>query len=235
MQFVLPILYSLAFIFLISKIKFFDIESVSRTKLVLLFLLKLIFGIIVWLVYSTHYTQSDFHSSFSDSTLFIDHLSGKNLTKGMINWNGMFENTLFNNSKTMIIINAILHLFSFGNFYVHIVFFCFFSFVGLTALYKAFVFYFPSKVNQLIISIFFVPSILFWSSAPIKESLAICIIGLMMYISRFGMKQKYDYKEGILISVLFLLLVFVKIYVAIAVLPVFMVNVLIAKTSTKTS
>ena len=233
MQFILPILYSLAFIFLICKINFFAVESLSRTKLVGLFVLKLIAGIAVWLVYSKHYSFSDFHIYFSDSSLLIEKFSGKNPSHPLQNWDAMFENTLFNNSRTMIVLNVLLQLFSFGNFYVHIVFFCFFSFIGLTAVFKAFVFHFPSKVNQLVISIFFVPSILFWSSAPLKESVVICLVGLIVYLTDFGLKRNYTFKAGIIIFLLLLVVVFVKIYVAIALIPVLLSNLLIAKTSAK--
>lgn len=233
MQFVLPILYSIVFIFLIYKIKFFAIESLSRTKLTLLFILKLIVGIIVWLVYSQHYTAADFHTNFSDSTLLIQHLVGKNLNEGMKNWDGMFDTVLYNNSRTMIIINAILQLFSFGNFYVHLVFFCFFSFLGLTAFYKAFVYHFPTKTNQLIIALFLVPSILFWTSAISKESLTVGIVGLIIYITNFGLKPKYVSKEKLIVLLLFLFLVVVKVYVAIALVPVLLSNMVIAKTSVR--
>ena len=233
MQFILPLLYSLVFILLIYKIKYFAIESISRSKLAGLFILKLFAGSIVYLVYTNYYSLSDFHTYFSDSKILIEHIFGKASTHQMQSWDAAFENVLFNTSRTMIIMNAILQLFSFGNLFVHIVFFCFFSFVGLTAFYKAFIFHFPIKKTQLIISIFFIPTVLFWSSAALKESLVIALVGLLIYKSNFGLKLKYNLSEVIILCVLFVLLLFVKIYVAIVLLPLLFTNFIIAKATTK--
>jgi len=233
MQFILPLLYSLLFILLIYKTKFFALETISRNTLAMLFILKMVVGYIVYLVYTYYYSLSDFHTYFSDSKILVEHLLGKITTTQMQSWGNGFENVLFNTSRTMIIVNAILQLFSFGNLFVHIVFFCFFSFIGLTAFYKSFIFHFPTKKIQLIISIFFVPTILFWSSAALKESLVIALVGLLIYKSNFGLKFKYNLFQVIILCLLFIMLLFVKIYVAIVLLPLLFTNFIIVKTSTK--
>ena len=59
--------------------------------------------------------------------------------KEMTFWGRDFPHGLFNDNQTIIRVNAIFDLFSFGYYHVHTVFMCFFSLIGLTALYKAFV------------------------------------------------------------------------------------------------
>jgi len=133
----------------------------------------------------------------------------------------------------MIILNAILHLFSFGNFYVHIVFFCFFSFLGLTGLFKAFSKHFPSNTWRLVFGIFLVPTVLFWTSTALKETLAIGILGLIIYISDFGLKRDLQLIQKLFILFLFLILFFLKIYVAVALIPVLLVNMIVTRSAGK--
>ena len=235
MQFVLPLLYSAVFILIIYKIKFFALDSLSRNGFALLFAIKLLAALVVCFVYTYHYALSDYNTYFADSKVFAEQLFGSHPKTHMSVWNSEFEHVLFNNSKVIIVINALLLIFSFGNLYVHIVFFCFFSFAGLTALYHAFVFYFPGKSKQLIFSVFLVPTILFWSSTALKESLVIAVVGLIVYISMFGLKQKYSIKEMLVLLALILFLLFIKIFVAAALLPVLLANGIIAKTSVRYS
>ncbi len=190
-------------------------------------------GASVYLVYTYYYPLSDFHIYFSDSKILVEQILKGDSNNHMQLWNSEFESVLFNNSRTIIVVNALLQLFSFGNIYVHLVFFCFFSFVGLTALYKSFILHFPDKNKQLIISIFFVPTILFWSSAALKESLVIALVGLIIYISNFGLKPRYNLKQGLILTLLILSLLLVKIYVGIALLPVLVANFIVGHTSAK--
>lgn len=234
MQFLLPILYSAIFIFLICKMKFFEIPSVSKTSLVLLFVLKLIAGSAVWLVYTYHYpAASDFNNYFSDSKILVHNLFNGTSLPYSSAWNGNFENVLFSNSRPVIILNAVLQVFSFGNFYVHSVFFCFFSYIGLIALLKAFLLHFPSKEKRLLLALFFIPSVLFWGSAALKESLIIGFAGLLVYVSDFGLRKRYNGKQIVAFFLLFVILLMVKLYIALALLPVLLVNFIVSRTGEK--
>lgn len=230
MEFLLPVIYSALFLFLIFRMRFFNMQELSKTKLAGLFLLKLIAAIAVWLTYTHHYQSSDFHHYFTDSKIWIDRVFGDSCER-MACWDSNFDPVVFNTSRTMIVVNAFLRIFSFGNIYVHIVFFCFFSFVGLVALYKAFCNAFPGKEIRLMVAIFLVPTVVFWGSAPLKEALVIGLSGLLIYLSDFGLKMKVRWWQILLILFLFISLFFVKIYVALALLPVMLVNSVIAATS----
>ncbi len=232
MQFLLPTLYALLFIFLICKMNFFVIPQVSAIRLCMFFLLKLIAGSFVFWVYTHHYSGSDFFTYFSDSSAFITNTFGGHAAYSTA-WNGNFENVLFNSSRVMILLNALLQLFSCGNFYVHAVFFCFFSFVGLVGLLKAFLAHFPNRRTSLILALFFIPSILFWGSAALKESVIIGIVGMLVYLSDFGLRKKYTPVQLLFIVILLTLMLFVKIYVLCVLLPLLLVNVFVARTSAR--
>lgn len=232
MQFILPSFYAVLFIFLILKMNFFVIPSITKMNLVWLFILKLAAAAIVGLVYTFYYQGADFITFFNDSSVLI-HNFLQNDTRPYASWFGSFENTpLIYSSKIMIVINAVMQLFSFGNMYVHFVFFCFFSFVGMAALLKAFIQHFSGK-KWIFILLFFVPGILFWSSAPLKEALVIGLTGLFLYFTDFGLRKKYSVKQIVIIVLVSIFLIVVKIYVFLALLPAIICNIIVARTSDK--
>jgi hypothetical protein len=104
-----------------------------------------------------------------------------------------------NDNRTPIRINAIIMLFSFGNYAVHALVMLVISFVGQFAFYKTFKGYFPGKEMLLAIIIFLTPSILFWTSGVLKEPIAMCLLGLFVY-AFFKLFVHYQYRKEIHIS-----------------------------------
>ncbi|MDF2437240.1 MAG: hypothetical protein K0Q95_1616 [Bacteroidota bacterium] len=230
MQFLLPLGYLIVFIFMILKLKFFNIASVSRTLLAGLFAIKLIAAAAVWLIYSYHYSGAgDFFTYFSDSSVLINKMFGKGNLNFSGAWHGSFDNSIIPGSKAIIICNAFLHVFSFGNFYVHAVFFVFFSFIGLVALLKAFLKHFPEKRFVLMVAIFFIPDVIFWGSAPLKESILIGLTGLMLYTTDFGLRKDFSKKEILSIVILLIAVAFIGLYVLLALAPFLLMNIFILK------
>jgi hypothetical protein len=231
MQLLLPAIYAVMFILLIRKMNFFLISGITRLHLILLFTIVLGAAAASILVYKYYYVDADFNSYFSDSTIMVHNLLNKDQLSYPV-W-GSFEETPFTyGSKIIIVLNAILHLFSFGNIYVHFVFFSFFTFIGLVALLKTFLVHFPHK-NQVIIGLFFIPGVLFWSSEPLKEPVIIAISGLLIYYCDFGLQKIYTFRRVILIFVLILLLSLLKLYVLMALLPGLLCNIIISRTQRK--
>lgn len=233
MQFLLPFFYALLFIFLIYRMNFFAVGGISKKKLVGLFILKLLAGFALWGIYNFYYSSGDFNTYFSDSKILVRSILGTPHKHFSQAWNGNFGDVLYGNSRFIIIVNAIIQLFSFGNFFVHLIFFNFFSFIGLTALYKVFAKHFPQKKLALIIGIYFIPSVLFWSSGVLKEGLLIGALGLFIYFSDFGLLKKHSCKNGFYILFFFIALCFIKMYVAFILIPLIITNIIISKTSSK--
>jgi hypothetical protein len=234
MQFILPFIYLLLFLFLIGKMKFFRIEGLSKKQLYGLFLLKCAAGIIVWLVYTYYYRSSDMQLYFDGGKMLFDQVVHPNgLFVEPPGWLSSFDDEFFNNSKVLIGINFVLHFISFHNIFVHILFFCFIAFVGLMAIYKMFRRLVPEKNYALVTGIFLVPSALFWTAGIYKGTIVIFCIGLLVYITGLGLKKEYSKKEIILSAALFLALFFVKLYVAAALLPVLLINFLYSRSGSK--
>lgn len=179
-----------------------------------------------------YYSQADFVAFFEESSVLI-HNTLENDHQPSLTFSGSFEDTpLIYSSRIMVVINAFMQLFSFGNIYVHFVFFCFFSFIGMTALLKSFTAHFPAK-RKFFIALFFIPGVLFWGSAPLKESVVIGLVGLLIYFSDFGLRSKYSIRQTVFIVLLAALLAVIKIYVLLALLPALICNFFVAKTSPK--
>ncbi|MCE3277966.1 MAG: hypothetical protein K0S44_157 [Bacteroidetes bacterium] len=198
----------------------------------MLFFLKIAAAVSVWLLYTFYYSGSDFLTYFSDSSVLIHNLFNPDHQEYSSVWEGSFNNSVFNSARMMICLNAFLHIFSFGNFYVHGLFFCFFSFLGLVALLKNIANHFPEKRN-VIIALFFIPSIIFWGSAPLKESVIIGVAGLLVFLTDFGLRINYSKKTILMVFLMVGLLSVLKIYVLLALFPLLITNQLIARTSVR--
>ncbi|HEY0030666.1 MAG TPA: hypothetical protein VGC65_07905 [Bacteroidia bacterium] len=199
----------------------------------LLFLVKTIAGMAVLLVYTYYYPSSDFHLYFRDSKTIVDHFFSGSSHFVLQGWNSSFDEAFFNNSRVIISINVLLQLFSFNNIFVHILFFCFFSFIGLTALYKAFLKYFPQKNFLLVIGIYLVPSVLFWTAGIYKETVSIACVGLLIYTCDFGLQKAYSRGQLLFTVFLIVALFFVKIHVAAAIIPLLAVNYFFSRSGNK--
>lgn len=243
MQLLLPIIYTTLFIWVIYKWSFFDIPLLPRLNLIGFFCIKLLAGFSLWAIYTFYYINSDAFEYFRNSEIIYNviHASPTNYIKLLIGmdttelqeyyskipvWNASFERFLFNDSRTMIRVNAFLRLFSLGNFHVHTVIMCFVSFIGLTALYKTFIPHFKDKQLWLIIGVYFVPTILYWSSGVLKESILVTGLGLLIYSTNCGSVFPKNIKSFLIFALSLLLLVFTKVYVLLIITPPLVANFL---------
>lgn len=224
MQFLLPLTYAILFIFLIQKIKFFSIGELSKLQLIGLFVLKGIAGIIGFYIYTYYYPQSDSYLYLEGSKNIFDQFFGNANSTEVLGWNSNFDDVFYNNSRIIIYINFFIQFISFNDPFVHILFFCFFSFVGLTALYNSFYKYFPTKKSILVLGIYIVPSVLFWTSGVYKEAITMLCVGLIIYTSDFGSAKSYSLKGGVLLILLLILLFFLKLYILASLLPLLLIN-----------
>jgi hypothetical protein len=237
----LTILYALLFIFLIYKLSFFKIEGFKRASLVIVFLLKICAGLAMYFIYTYYYTNratADIFRYFDDSKVMYDALwhhpqdyfkmlfgIGNDSPyfdvyyKTMNNWYRVFESNIYNDSHTIIRINAVIRLFSFGCFNVHTVFMCFISLTGLTALYKFFVLYLKEKKRELFFAVFLIPSVLFWSSGVLKEAILLFGMGMLLYYLEKLTREKFSIRALVWLVYSIILLIYTKYYIIIILIP----------------
>lgn len=237
----LPAAYAALGIFLIYKLRFFQVAGISRRFLSGVFLLKILAGTALVAIYTYYYTErstADVFKYFDDSEAmfnalrhhpsdYFQMLFGINndsphfdqYYNQMNNWYRVYESNLYNDSHTIIRFNAAVRLFSGGYIGVHTVFMCFIALMGLTALYKVFSAYIIQHRQALAIGIFLLPSVLFWGSGVLKEGLLFFAIGTAVFCLEqlLSRKGKWWHWPGLFFA---LALMFIcKMYVLIALFP----------------
>lgn len=256
LEFFLTLFYALFFIFLIHKIKFFELQELSKSAISYVFLLKIGCGVLLWIIYTYYYTDrntSDIFKFYDDAKYiyqalpehplhYLQMVLGINTDADdlkpyysqMHNWYRPWEGAKFHDNKLIIQFNALVYLFSFGYYNVHTVFMCFLSLIGLTGIYKTFSPLVPGKRKELAVAVFLVPSVLFWASGVLKEGIIIFALGMLIYnINKclYGNVNRIRYCLFFLLSALLLFLA--KMYVFVAIAPVIVSLVIVRFTSSK--
>lgn len=194
--------YLLLFLWFIFKSKFFETETISRKHFAFFFLLKVAAGICLTLVYTFYYTdptKADIYRYFNDSKIISQVLfqNARCWLKIMSGY-GAYDPDAFRylvhtqyfshtsadaaTDNTFIIrLNVLLNYLSFSNIFINTLFFNFFCFIGLTGLFKSLLKYFSTTPLLLCIPIYLLPSVVFWSSGLLKESLLFTCLGLGIY------------------------------------------------------
>lgn len=248
MELLLFLAYTSLFIFLIHKLRFFKAPGLSSRSLSAVFILKILFGLLLWLIYTYYYpnrTTADIYKYFDDSAVLFDALKMKpihyiKMLLGIGNDTPEFDpyysqmhywsrsNSLgtYNDGHTVIRFNAFVRLFSMGFYTIHTVFMCFVSLIGFTAVYKAFVLYLTDKQRELFLAVFLLPSVLFWGSGVLKEGLLFCTLGLLIYF----FQRRLSWKTLVICLATAVLMAVSKFYVWLAVFPGFLFLLLIQLT-----
>jgi len=115
-------------------------------------------------------------------------------------------------------ISALLSLISFNKYLIITLFFGFFSFAGLWRLFLIFKDINEDKeVKVLAWAILFVPSVWFWGSGLIKDSICIGSIGLIIYyLYKLFIKKQFSIKSIIGLVILGYIVLIIKSYIIIA-------------------
>lgn len=254
------ILYCLAIVavmtLLILKWRPFFLPGIKKRWVLAAFYLKVIAGLGLTFIYTSYYpdrSKADIFKYFDDSEIMyqsvrsspIDYLSmvsGFNndnehfdslYYKKMNNWYRKYETVTYNDSHTIIRVNAIVRLVSIGFFQVHNLFFIILSFIGLMALFKTFCRYFTEYKYWLYGAVFLLPSVVFWSSGAMKESLLFFATGIFLYACQQILFSSLNLKWVFVAAVGVFFLFFTKMYVLAVFIPVLAGNLWIVLTGNK--
>jgi len=240
-DFVLPLGYLALFLWIIQKLPVFRTSGLSIRVLQFAFILRVISGFVVYWIYTFYYPvrmEADTYKYFDDSRFLYDALHHKPVdffkmlfgidcenkyffdtyyTK-MFNWYRSYDNGLLNDNRLVIRFNAVIRLFSAGNYHIHSLFFNFFAFLGSFYMARVFMAVSQSKWRTYF-SIFLIPSFIFWSSGILKESILILALGIFCW--NFYKLMNGQNSIGLWLSLPFLtsILLVMKLYVFIAFLP----------------
>lgn len=218
-----------------------------------LFNAKCLAGIGLWLVYTFYYTQTeqnDVHKFYNDAVvlheaalespgIFFDLMTTNQSNKfekdeyryyldKMKNWNRHFDEAPVNENRLVIRANALLMLVTNKFYVVHILVMCFLAYIGWLLFYNALYRQYPATNWLLALPALFLPSVLCWSSAVLKEPFLVLGMGLLfngLLVFQFTLKNVLKVVFGIW------LIVQIKFYVLMCIAPAAFAFVLYASRS----
>ncbi len=242
------------FLFLIlSSNRILKFTGLSKQGIITLFSIKIIAGLMMWAIYSFYYTPRNTSDSFNyfddasimystlkiDPGIYIRMLTGiddddpviQNYYDSMNLWVKPLEDNVYNDSRIVIRVNAFLMLFSQRSFLVHIIMFCFIGFIGQLYLFRSLNIAFPNSVSGNLISVFLLPSVLFWSSGILKEPILMLGFGYLVYfIFQFPDRLNSKKRGNILLALLAMILsMYLKFYILIVLIPAILAIIMMQK------
>ena len=120
----------------------------------------------------------------------------------------------------VIMIAGLINLISFNSYYVIAIIFGAISFTGMWALFRTFYRIFPDIHYGLAISILFIPSVVFWGSGILKDTVALGSLGWLTYSSyQLFIKGRFRLINLIILVVSFYLIKEIKAYILLGFLP----------------
>ena len=197
--------YLCLFAWLLTRLGFFQKSGLSNAQLVILFLLKVMVGIFYgWIgiyygqyaymfdTWGYHYLSVEEYkllfNSPSEYFFNIFHSGYENKYGGFLS----SDYSWWNDLKTNMFIKflSLVNIFTFGNYYVNVIFYSFITFTGPVAIYRVFCDVFPGKKVHVLLATFLIPSFAYWTSGIHKDGLVFMGISLIIYHVYFGLKEK---------------------------------------------
>lgn len=222
MFYILFLLYLLLFGWIISKIKFFRIPGIPGKLIFGLFVLKVLASCLYGWLHQYFYPYPDtwlfheeglkeYHLLFSDTRSYFSNIFENNYSEGLSRVMDSAD-SFWNDLRTNLIIKilSVFNIFSGGNYYINCILFNFLTLAGPFYLYKVYRHIYPHKPRLVFLTIFLVPTFLFYSSGIHRDGLILLGMGMIFYHvyfaltgNGFGWKNYLAVLLGIFILFLF--------------------------------
>jgi len=222
--------YFILLAWLLTKIKFVRKAGLRPLAVVLLFTAKVVAGLAMGWVYRNdinadtwqyHYLAlDDYQLLFKHPGEYLSNLfeSGyEHKYDGVL----QLKNSYWNDLRTNLVIKfvSVLHIFSFGNFWVNVVLFNFITFFGHIALFRTFKSALKGFNSGLVITCFLLPSLLLFSSMIHKDGIMFFAISFVCY-SLYALRTSGRQTATVLLLLMGLMLIFlIRSYIFIALIP----------------
>lgn len=205
MSYLLFFIYLGLFCWLLNKIKFIKNTGIGERTIIFLFLLRIVAGIINGYLNLYYYTGTDielFHHEglveyrilLNDPREYFTNLfKYHQQNSGLFDISDSFWNTL--RANLMVKLLSIFNVLSGGNFFINTIFYNFLIFFGSVAFYKIFIRLFPGKQTILIITLFLLPSLIYFTSGIHKDGLIFLGLGISCYNMYLLIKDGFSVKR----------------------------------------
>ncbi len=235
MEYLLFVVYLVLFAWLVTRVRFFTHTGLSNPQLIIIFLLKVMAGIFygwIGLYYGGLAQMQDtwgFHASgiqeyhllSSNPEEYFTNLFRDPYEGGIMKFfesNDSYWNDLKGNA--LIKLFSVFNIFSFGFYYVNVIFNAFLTLFGAIAIFRVMNDAFPGRKMTILMATFLVPSFLYWTSGLHKEGLIFTAISLVVYSIYFSSKDKrWGYKRILMLVTGLLMLLVLRNFVLVIILP----------------
>lgn len=215
------------------KKKFIQTDSNYKYFQSALFL-KILGGIVFGLIYSFYYKGGDttnyyegavalqklsFKDPFTYFSILFGNLSTENFSVFDMDtgWPLYYHDP---STFSMIRLASVVSYFSFRSFFSMTILFSTFSFVGVWKLFQLFSSLYPHLTKKFAIAILYFPSVLFWGSGVLKDSVTLMAACWFTYCFYYiFIKKENISKNAISLLLMAFLMILIKPYIFIALMP----------------
>ncbi|MDB5222907.1 MAG: hypothetical protein JWN83_1574 [Chitinophagaceae bacterium] len=229
MSYLFFFIYLGLFCWLLTKIKFITDTGIDKRVIVILFLVRIIAGVINGYVNLYHYTGTDiaffhqegiteYHLLFNDPVEYFTNIfKYHNQNSGLLDITDSFWNNL--RSVLMVKLLSIFNIFSRGNFFINSIFYNFLIFFGSVSFYRIFIRIFPNKEIWLTLILFFLPSLIYFTAGTHKDGLIFLGLGISCYNLFFLIKKGFSIPKIVWLLTGLTIIFLLRNFVLITLLP----------------
>lgn len=235
-------LYTALLVVLVRKWSFFETPKVGRNVLTAILLIKVACSFAFTFIYTYYYADntSDLFNYLADGKVihdvafqhpidFLSIMTGIGASQPHLMqyydtcnfWLASIDFGIPHDTHIVIRANALIHFISMGNVHIHNLLLGFFAFIGQWAVCKTMYKHLPNAKLLTVLTILCLPSVIFWTSTAIKESLLIGFFGLFIYQFDQLLFNNKKMPHVLWLVVLSFMLMQSKFYVLMAALPAF--------------
>jgi hypothetical protein len=235
LELILTPLYGIILYFIVNSIKSKNIRKHPYYKyFVPAWLAKAIGGIVLGLIYYYYYGGGDtldyffygadsmrklfWYSPYQFFSVIYNGINSETYTY-LLNANDIIGNFGYTGDHASFFVTrftGIIGVLSGGSYFTATLLLSALSFTGIWKLFELFLIFYPSIEKRLAIAILFIPSVVFWGSGFMKDSITISAVGWYVWGFYFCLIKK----EKILINGLFIFIAsFLKPYIMFALFP----------------
>ncbi len=195
---------------------------------------KIFGGLALGFIYALYYGGGDATQYYHDAVCMVK-LQFNNptafftvMTDGLNPDNLMYFNndtgypTYFRDSYTFFVVRVVwlAALLGLTSFIGATIMMAWLSFEGIWRLYKVFIYEFPMLSREMAIAVLFIPSVFFWGSGILKDTITLSCIGYFTYsFHALFIKRERYLKNALIIFISFYFILSIKPYLVFGILP----------------
>jgi hypothetical protein len=256
---VLFVVYLLLIFFLVSRHSFFKDEFISRNQLYFLLAAKVAGIFIFYFLYQHYYggiTRSDAgkfhhdavvlkHYALSDPMGYLRAMSGlQDDSYGSAeylkcfrytqNWSeGKDAGFFFSSNRFIIRLHSLFDFIAGGSYFVHALFSCFLGFTGILLLYRSLRHLFVRRHFVVLVAFCFWPSLYIYTAAPMKEAVAVFLIGVLFFTLRNITDKGLNIQRMFTVGLLLIAALFIKPFILLPVVVFYVLALIVEKRGRK--